>query len=165
MFRRLITFPTTAFLLLILTCPLVWSQPAAEWIRHFHNGRAEGFWDIYAASDSSYIMCGSSGQTWTSGGVFFLVKIDRNGNEIWSNTYGEGVSAHARTLIEADNGYTYISDYTRADWHFGQGPRSSSCRDGPFDACVVGCKTKQKEFQLKLKFKTVHERWKGYNIA
>ena len=93
------------FLVLILNTQVSFSQPGALWIRNFDNGRAEGFNDIYAVSDSGYIMCGTSGNNWPYGNVWYVVKVDVNGQLIWSETYGEDqMGCLAKSVIEADNG-------------------------------------------------------------
>jgi len=74
-------------------------------MNHYDAGAFETFFDIYATSDSSYIAVGGSSRIYIYGGLWFIVRVNPNGQTIWSHTYGDYVEgAMARSVIEADNG-------------------------------------------------------------
>lgn len=96
-------FPVSV--IIILVSQLAIAQPQAIWIRDFDHNAQEGFYDIYAVSDSSYIMCGSTGQNWQYGSSWYIVKMDRDGQTIWEELYGDNwAGGTARSIVETDNG-------------------------------------------------------------
>lgn len=93
----------TLFIVVLLFASQSISQPGQDWAMTYDAGRAEGFFDIYATEDGNYVMCGSSGNYWDSGGSPYIVKIDDGGDVIWDEVY-EDAGARLRSIIEADNG-------------------------------------------------------------
>ena len=103
----------TNTILLILTITIVlWSnivhaQPEVAMIYIYDNQRGESFADIFATSDSGYVMCGSSfeiGGDPDSTSQMLIVKIDDNGNHLWSNLYGvDGAGDFLSSIIETDS--------------------------------------------------------------
>ena len=83
--------------------------------------RGEG---IVQLEDSSYVVTGSS-SSWSESSQAFLLKIDAEGNYLWSQSYGGAESeAGKRVLYNADLGY-YIAGF------------SNSFGVGDFDAYLV----------------------------
>ena len=83
--------------------------------------RGEG---IVQLEDSSYVVTGSS-SSWSESSQAFLLKIDAEGNYLWSQSYGGAESeAGKRVLYNADLGY-YIAGF------------SNSFGAGDFDAYLV----------------------------
>lgn len=83
--------------------------------------RGEG---IVQLEDSSYVITGSS-SSWSESSQAFLLKIDAEGNYLWSQSYGGAESeAGKRVLYNADLGY-YIAGF------------SNSFGVGDFDAYLV----------------------------
>ena len=83
--------------------------------------RGEG---IVQLEDSSYVITGSS-SSWSESSQAFLLKIDAEGNYLWSQSYGGPESeAGKRVLYNADLGY-YITGF------------SNSFGVGDFDAYLV----------------------------
>ncbi len=77
------------------------AQPAVEFIRTFHGSGDENFQDIYAVSDSGFIMCGytrDNFDNWNS----FVVRTDCNGETIWSRIYD--FPNISNSIIETDEG-------------------------------------------------------------
>jgi len=73
-----------------------YSQPQFAWIHTYDEGSdEERFQDIYAAFNGDYVMCG------TSADRYWIVRIDEDGNQIWSETY-EGLRLNS--IIETDEG-------------------------------------------------------------
>ncbi len=93
---------TLSILLIFLLTTTIQAQPGQDWAMTYDAGRAEGFWDIYATEDGSYVMCGSSGNSWLGQGSPLIVKIDASGDVIWLEVY-EDAGARLRSIIEADN--------------------------------------------------------------
>ena len=77
------------------------AQPPVEFLRNYHAGGDETFHDIYAVSDSSFIMCGYSADSMDNFSSYVL-RADRNGEAIWSRTYGDITIANS--IIETDDG-------------------------------------------------------------
>ncbi len=89
------------FLLGILT--LSYSQPAAEFLHNYDAIGDEYFYDIYAVSDSGFIMCGyTRPMDEINSGHCYVVRTDRNGQTLWETIY-EG-STVGYSIIETDNG-------------------------------------------------------------
>ena len=83
--------------------------------------RGEG---IVQLEDSSYVITGSS-SSWSESSQAFLLKIDAEGNYLWSQSYGGPESeAGKRVLYNADLGF-YIAGF------------SNSFGSGDFDAYLV----------------------------
>ena len=83
--------------------------------------RGEG---IVQLEDSSYVITGSS-SSWSESSQAFLLKIDAEGNYLWSQSYGGAESeAGKRVLYNADLGF-YIAGF------------SNSFGSGDFDAYLV----------------------------
>ncbi len=95
MFRAIVVL----FFNIILTTTL-FSQPDDVWLHSFQNPGDDGIRDVYPVSDGDYILCGYSGES-----EFLVIRCDGEGNEIWSNTYGEGQEHQsAWTVVETDDG-------------------------------------------------------------
>ena len=71
------------------------SEPRVEWIRSIGDGGNDQFNDLYALTNGDYALCGESDDE------FWVVRIDPNGNVLWSETYGNW---RAKSLIETDGG-------------------------------------------------------------
>ena len=89
-------------LMVILGCLstlTLYAEPRVEWIRSYGGEGHEEFKDIYAVSNGDFIMCGKSNRT------SWVVRIDSDGNELWSNVYAENPgSSTAYSVIETDQG-------------------------------------------------------------
>ncbi len=91
-----------------------YAQGGVSWFTHQDAGANECYFDIYANHDSSYIAVGSSGNGNECHGEWFMTKIDRNGETIWSRTDDNNRSrSSARSVIEADNGDFVVVGHNR----------------------------------------------------
>jgi len=94
-------------MMLIFLSVNVFAQPEVDLIYIYDNGRRESFSDIYAVSDGGYIMCGGSGDLNSANDRtrdILLVRIDADGDELWSGTYGvENHYDNANCVIETDS--------------------------------------------------------------
>ncbi|MBT3231749.1 MAG: T9SS type A sorting domain-containing protein [Calditrichaeota bacterium] len=79
---------------------LGYAEPQVEFIRSYGGISEDHFMDIYAVSNGDYVMCGYkiNGQGLYD---YWVIRIDDNGNEIWSNSYN---ITSAYSLIETDDG-------------------------------------------------------------
>ena len=77
-----------------------------EFVRAYDISQDDRFFDIYAVSDGGYIMCGKANYA----GRFrrndmIVVRVDSEGELIWSETYGDGfLDYSAKSIVETDNG-------------------------------------------------------------
>ncbi len=83
--------------------------------------RGEG---IVQLEDSCYLVAGSS-SSWGSNTDAFLLKLDKNGNFLWSNHYGGTESDAARRVLYVPDSCFYLVGY------------SNSFGSGDFDAYLV----------------------------
>ncbi len=103
--------------ILLVQLPLILTaQPAVDFFRLYDNGREEMFYDVFKVNGDGYILCGETGdefiwqQVWRRwilrGDVrIWLVRIDSEGEIIWSRTYpGLDQMAGAMSIIETDEG-------------------------------------------------------------
>ena len=97
--------------LVILSVPLLsvlsYAQPPIAWMHTFNTGIHERFTDIYAIPDDGYIMCGYSYEGEVRNYASYeswVVRIEENGNQIWSETFGvEDAEDRAWSIIETDS--------------------------------------------------------------
>ena len=92
-------------ILLIFTWfSIIFAQAPIAWIQTYdEDSDSENFKDIYAASNGDYIMCGRSEDR------YWIVRIDSDGNQIWSETF-EGTGLNS--IIETDDG-----DFLAGGWN------------------------------------------------
>jgi hypothetical protein len=123
--------------------PTVQSQ---TWMKTYGGVGSEGFFSVDITSDTGYIALGTTGTVFGSGGDMYLVRVDKNGDLVWSTTLGpitvdEGrcvrtvnggfavfgtslspVTSYDMKLILVDNNGSVVWDkhYGGSDWDFGQ---------------------------------------------
>ena len=89
------SFRLTILIISFLITSTAFAQPEIDWMRTYGEMGTQRFYDIYTVSNGGYIMCGdNSVQTW-------LVRIDDDGETIWSQTYR---GLYATSIIETDGG-------------------------------------------------------------
>ncbi|MEA2054599.1 MAG: hypothetical protein U9O96_05735 [Candidatus Thermoplasmatota archaeon] len=69
-----------------------------------------GWWDFEMNAhiievEEGYIIAGTTISTPTGWGDAYLIQIDRQGNEVWSKTYGGWDSDHVSSIKKTDDGY------------------------------------------------------------
>ena len=83
----------------------IFAQPEVDMVCIYNFGRREMFYDIYAVSDDGYIMCGTSMDDPDSTADMLMVRIDEDGDEMWSGIYGvRNVRDYAKSVVETDSG-------------------------------------------------------------
>ena len=76
------------------------------------GGEGNDFGNKVITQNNEYLMVGAKGSTFNNNGDIFLVKINTNGEEIWSKVYGGDSDENAFDIIATnDNGYV-IAGYT-----------------------------------------------------
>jgi hypothetical protein len=89
------------------------------WTRTWKDGRASGF-DLIRTSDGNYLIAGSyapPGDTDRSTADFLFIKIDPEGKEIWSNTYGDpGMIDYADVITNTTDGGYIAAGNSRKDF-------------------------------------------------
>jgi len=90
--KKLITI-TLLFLLIRISS----GQPEVAWWRSYDAGgvRNESLWDLYRVSNGGYVACGSSDYR------IWVLRINDNGNLIWSSIFDDGT---AYSIVETDEG-------------------------------------------------------------
>lgn len=75
--------------------------------------------DIKQTADGGYVLLGSTTSFGNGGSDVYLIRVDRFGNEIWSNTYGGPNDDEGKSIqITDDNGYAIVGDYQNPDNSF-----------------------------------------------
>ncbi|MCD6573678.1 MAG: hypothetical protein J7K95_06250 [Thermoplasmata archaeon] len=90
------------------------------WNRTYGGGRDDFIEDVIPTSDGGYIMVGET-DSYGEGGDMWVVKIDANGNELWSKNYGGSGYEKGYSILEADGGYIICgvtSSYGKGGWDF-----------------------------------------------
>ncbi len=83
------------------------SQPGEAWLRMYDDGGRERFRDLYRVAGEGYIMCGRilSAEVPDTTGNIWVVRVDNDGQEIWTHTYStQNQMQYAYSIIETDNG-------------------------------------------------------------
>lgn len=84
------------------------------WDKTYGGKRAEHIYDIAATGDGGYFLVGST-ESWGQGEAdSYLLKIDANGNEQWSETFGESKSDVLYAIAVAPDGGAYVTGKTRS---------------------------------------------------
>ena len=72
--------------------------------------------DVRQTPDGGYILLGSTTSFGNGGSDIYLVRVDKFGNEIWSNTYGGPNDDKGKSIqITDDGGYAILGDYQNTD--------------------------------------------------
>jgi len=85
-------------LILIAIASIVHAQPATDWMEIYDGGGDDYFQDIYRVWGEDYVLCGKADeQQW-------IVRIDNDGNVIWSEVYGEQQEGNTLiSIVETDS--------------------------------------------------------------
>ncbi len=76
------------------------------WSKQYGGSEKDLGWRIiHCENNGGYLIVGTSASSGAGGDDVFLVKIDEDGNELWSQTYGTPQSDNGRGVAEASDGY------------------------------------------------------------
>lgn len=101
-------------LLIFIFLLLSYCSQAQSFRRIIGNGNATYARDIIQLSDTNYLITGCSSGYGNYTANAFLMKVDRNGNFLWSKTYGGGNADWAMELIENPDGSITFAGYTNS---------------------------------------------------
>jgi len=74
------------------------------WSKTFGGENIDSGTSIYPTNDGGYIICGGINRSSSIDGDINLLKIDRNGEELWNNTFGEEGWDYARLVLVTQGG-------------------------------------------------------------
>ena len=91
------------------------SDGSQQWTKRFGEGT---FYDygicIIRTLDGNYSICGTS-KSIDNGNDIYLLKIDNDGNKLFSSVIGENSQEWANSIIQTDNGSCIVTGYTSSD--------------------------------------------------
>ncbi len=97
-----------SLILIFIINTTAYVQPQNDWVRTYDLGREDAIKDIYRMQNGDLATCGVTRDHWNHNNLssqIWLMRLEDNGNIIWSNTYGdEDICESFWSLIEADNG-------------------------------------------------------------
>ena len=97
------------------------------WEKTFGGYNDDNGVSIDKTSDGCYLLLGTTYSFGTGESDYYLIKIDEEGNEIWSKTYGGVLHSYATNLLSTkDNGFIIIG-------------YSQSFGEGHYDIYIVRC--------------------------
>ncbi len=136
------------------------AQPDLVWFRAYHNDNYDHFWDIYPPNDGGYVMCGNTNNDNRGhrlGSEMWVVRIDDNGNIIWTGTYGDPEDFdEGTTIIEVDDGGflvggqsgAYHENHKIAAWRLDEDGEQEWFRTYGTGMCHAAIELKAGEFLL-----------------
>ncbi len=113
------------------------------WSRRYGDADGEVFWGCAADAAGNIVLTGrylatidfGGGPLVSAGGLdVFVVKLDPNGNHIWSNSYGDPDSQYGNGVAVDAAGNVVITGYFHGTVDFGSGPLVNT---GYFDVFVA----------------------------
>ena len=75
-----------------------------EWSKTYGGPEDDYGWDIKPTKDSCYILAGYTESFGAGGSDAYLIKIDVNGNVIWSRTYGNTAEEQVLSVRQTEDG-------------------------------------------------------------
>ena len=75
------------------------------WFRTFGGSSYEQAKSIIGTEDGGYLIVGATSSFGNGNYDVYVIKVDRNGKEQWSNTYGDFYNEYGYTAQETDSGY------------------------------------------------------------
>lgn len=81
---------------------------SSQWERTFGGADSDGAWSIQHATDGGYVIVGYTFSYGGGNGDAYMVKIDSDGNTMWTRTYGGNDAEKAYSVQQtADGGYIF----------------------------------------------------------
>ncbi len=76
------------------------------WSKQFGGMENDSGWRIIPSkNDGGYLILGKTASSGNGGDDVYLIKVDDNGNEQWSNAYGTSGNDNGRGIVETTDGY------------------------------------------------------------
>jgi hypothetical protein len=85
-----------------------------EWYRNYGNDEDQEAHYIHKLNDNSYVICGQSVEQNTGFNMLLIMKLDIDGNELWSNTYGGNGDDFGYSVIEENDGSLLVTGMTKS---------------------------------------------------
>ena len=89
-----------------------------QWSKTYGGNDEDRIWSIEPTSDDGYILCGETSSFGAGNVDTYVIKIDSNGDILWTKTYGGYNNEHCGHAIQSDNGGYII---TSASFGFSSG--------------------------------------------
>ena len=70
-----------------------------------YGGKEDDEFKKIIKEGENFIIAGETSSYGNDGRDFWVVKVDKNGNEIWNKTYGNNENMFLRSIVKDDNGY------------------------------------------------------------
>lgn len=87
---------------------------ATEWYRRYGGSAEDGGKFVTQLADGGYAVGGLCASSGAGSYDLWLVRLDPNGNLIWSKTFGAGAGDHGRCVAQAPNGDLLLSGFRNA---------------------------------------------------
>lgn len=85
-----------------------------EWYNNYGNDEDQEAHYIYLLNDNGYIICGQSIEQNTGFNMLLLMKVDFDGNKVWSKTYGGNGDDFGYSVIEENDGSLLVTGMTKS---------------------------------------------------
>ena len=86
------------------------SDGTQEWIKTFGGVADEEAYSVQVTADSGFIICGTT-MSFGSGGDLYLIRTDRNGDTLWTKTYGGTAGeSGAAVRVTSDGGFVAVGN-------------------------------------------------------
>jgi hypothetical protein len=97
---------------LALVCPPLAAQQV-RWARHFGGSGSDGFEDVIALPSGGFVACGSRWLPAPSWIDAYVVQVDANGIEQWSETFGGDGEDYATSIVRTADGGLAVAGRTQ----------------------------------------------------
>ncbi|MDN5217151.1 hypothetical protein QQ020_34080 [Fulvivirgaceae bacterium BMA12] len=87
-------------------------EQSKSFVKFYGGLRDQKGSDVKQTPDGGYILLGSTTSFGNGGSDIYLIKVDKFGNEMWSNTYGGPNDDEGKSIqITDDGGYAILGDF------------------------------------------------------
>ncbi len=88
------------------------SQGSEEWSRTFGGAYDDRGWAVQETSDGGYLIAGETNSSGAGGTDVYLVKVDSQGSEEWSRTFGGSEDDVGYSVRETSDGGFILAGFT-----------------------------------------------------
>ncbi|MFH1196979.1 MAG: T9SS type A sorting domain-containing protein [bacterium] len=99
--------------LLILTTDSI-AQPSVIWTKTYGGEFSDGAKSFVAAHDGGFVLCGFTYSSGNGASDIYIVRVDLEGNEIWSKTFGTTAFEYGNTITALSSGGYAVAGYSSA---------------------------------------------------
>jgi len=82
------------------------------WTRIFGGPASDSAWSVVQADDGGYVMAGYTYSYGAGGTDILVIKTDKDGNELWSKTFGGTGNEHGYSILKSGDGGYVIAGNT-----------------------------------------------------